>query len=813
MEIYTVKDLNFTYPNAAFSALRGISLQIRAGEFVTLCGVSGCGKTTLLRHLKPALTPYGKRNGEILFEGKSLMETEEKEQAARIGFVLQNPENQIVADKVWHELAFGLESLGMDSDTIRTRVAEMANFFGIQNWFHKNTDELSGGQKQLLNLAAIMVMQPDVLILDEPTAQLDPIAAGEFLQTIYKINRELGVAVLLSEHRLEEVFALSDRILVMEAGRLVLDCPPREIGKNLDKLPVPLLRSLPAAVQAYAALPNERECPISVREGRKWFDDAYDGSAVETAARAQQAEPVLSVKDGWFRYEKNGTDILKGFSFTLRQGECYALLGGNGAGKTTALSVLGGLQKLYRGNVRLEGKLLNRESAVRAIGILPQNPQTLFVKSTVEADLSEVFKGMDISKEERAARVQRTAEQCGIQELLMRHPGDLSGGEQQRAALAKVLLRQPRILLLDEPTKGMDGAFKARFGELLRELLRHGVSILVVSHDVEFCAEFADRCGLFFDGGIVSEGETHRFFSGNSFYTTAVNRMVRHRLPQIVTVREMIAAIGGKEKYDPPQETGGQRKECLPQSGKGAFVPPVQEAEKKISFRRTTLSVIIVLLIIPATIWMGMTFLQDRKYYFISLLVLAEIMLPFFGRFERRGPRAREVVTLAVLCGVAVAGRAALAAVPQVKPALAIIIIAGMCFGAESGFLVGAMTGFVSNFFFGQGMWTPWQMFAFGIVGFAAGLFAHAGTFSKKRIPLSLFGGAAAVLLYGGVMNLYTLLTASAEITWAQILLVYGTGVWFDLLHAVSTAVFLFFLAPPLIENLERFKTKYHVRA
>ncbi len=233
MEAYTVRNLSFAYPEQRKDTLCELSFSIPQGQFVTLCGPSGCGKSTLLRQLKTVLAPAGYRRGEILFDGTPLNEVGQREQSSRIGFVQQSPENQIVTDKVWHELAFGLESLGYDTPTIRSRVAEMASFFGIQTWFYKNVTELSGGQKQLLNLASIMAMQPSVLILDEPTSQLDPIAAGDFLATIGKVNRELGTTILLTEHRLEEAFPLSDRVLVMDKGRLIADGTPDQVGDAL----------------------------------------------------------------------------------------------------------------------------------------------------------------------------------------------------------------------------------------------------------------------------------------------------------------------------------------------------------------------------------------------------------------------------------------------------------------------------------------------------------------------------------------------------------------------------------------------------
>ena len=251
---FAVKDLSFSYPHTDREALIHVNLEIEQGQYICLCGRSGSGKTTLMRHMKTVLTPFGKRTGGVYFEGEELSGVDQRRQSSKIGYVMQDPDSQIVTDKVWHELAFGLESLGCDQRTMRLRVAEMASYFGIQSWFHKNVSELSGGQKQLLNLASIMAMQPEVLILDEPTSQLDPIAAADFLNTVKKINQELGTTIILSEHRLEDVFPASDRVVVMEHGRVIADESPYTVGERLRLLGSDMLASLPASVRIHQAL-------------------------------------------------------------------------------------------------------------------------------------------------------------------------------------------------------------------------------------------------------------------------------------------------------------------------------------------------------------------------------------------------------------------------------------------------------------------------------------------------------------------------------------------------------------------------------
>ncbi|MBQ4316927.1 MAG: ATP-binding cassette domain-containing protein, partial [Clostridia bacterium] len=542
MENFNFKNVSFSYPEQENIALRNISFSVNQGEFLIFCGPSGCGKSTLLRHFKTCLLPHGALTGEILFDGMPLSKTDERIQAQEIGFVLQTPENQVVTDKVWHELAFGLESLGYDTPTIRRRVAEVAAFFGIENWFYKNVTELSGGQKQLLSLASVMAMNPKILVLDEPTAQLDPIAANDFLALLGKINRELGITVILTEHRLEEAFPFATRVIVMEGGEIVCDDAPEKVGLHLRDKASGMFLAMPTAMRVWAGVETNLSCPLTVRDGSAFLTARNDEKELLPLKAEQKhtynSEVAMQCDEIWFRYEKDLPDVVKGFSLTLRKGEFYAVLGGNGAGKTTTLKVISGLRNAYRGTVKTNGQ----------VGLLPQNPQTLFVKRTVREDLYEALSVEKLSKEEKDSRVARVVALCGLLGFLDRHPYDISGGEQQRCALAKVLLTSPDILLLDEPTKGFDAEFKVTFADIIDKLTKQGVTVLMVSHDVTFCAEYAHKCGMFFDGNIVAEGTPREFFSGNNFYTTPANRMARHLIPDAVTAEDIIACCGGEVK-------------------------------------------------------------------------------------------------------------------------------------------------------------------------------------------------------------------------------------------------------------------------
>lgn len=558
MALLEVKNLSFTYPRQPKDttepkpALSDVSLEIRKGEFMVLCGASGCGKSTLLRLLKRELAPEGEKSGEIIFCGKEQSTLSEREAACEIGYVLQNPENQIVTDKVWHELAFGLENMGVPTPVIRRRVAEMACFFGIDDWFRKKTTELSGGQKQLLNLASILSMQPKLLILDEPTSQLDPIAASDFIHTLSKINKELGLTILLTEHRLEEVFPLADWVAVMDQGKLLFVESPRQAGHELKKFDPNhrMLLGLPSAVRIYQGLDAEDvTCPLTVRDGRNFIEENYNNTITrlerEPEKKEEKDRPIaMRMKDICFRYEKEEPDVLDHVALTLYEGEVVSLLGGNGAGKTTLLSVISGTNRPYYGKIEVFGKRLQKyrgkELYIRKLASLPQNPQTVFLKMTVREDYEELAKVLGCKKSELEDKIQAVAQQLEITHLLDRHPYDLSGGEQQRAAIGKVLLLEPRLLLLDEPTKGIDAWSKRQLGNLLKDLRGQGITLLMVTHDVEFAAEVSDRCGLFFDHEITSVDTPEEFFCNNNYYTTAANRISRQQYENAITCEEVI---------------------------------------------------------------------------------------------------------------------------------------------------------------------------------------------------------------------------------------------------------------------------------
>lgn len=553
MKAFDIQDFSFKYPKGDRLVLKNVNISVEYSEFIVICGKSGSGKTSLLRQLKPTLAPSGEKGGEIYFYGRKIDELSQKEEAQRIGYVLQNPDNQIVTDKVWHELAFGLESLGMETNTIRVRVSEMANFFGIQEWFQRDVSTLSGGQKQLLNLASVMAMNPDILILDEPTAQLDPIAATDFLDTVRRINRELGTTVIMTEQRLEEVLPLADKVIVLDEGEIVTSGAPRDVASHLISISHSMLHSMPTPIQVFrgiaennvggdtaalaglatvataTAAPAGIDIPLTVREGRNWLTKVFKDKKIcrtnveprgTESRQYEQSEKVISLKEVWFKYDK--FDVLKSLTIDIMKGKLTCLVGGNGTGKSTALNVIMGNKKAYRGKVKVVG----------SIAMLPQNVQSLFVANTAEKELAEMS-----SDKIKLADVVKLMK---LETLLTSHPYDLSAGEQQRLALAKVLLLDSDIILLDEPTKGMDNHFKTQLAEILHSLNEKNKTILMVSHDLEFCAAEADYCKLIFDGDIVTGNDPNTFFSNNTFYTTSANRMSRHIFENAVSANEVV---------------------------------------------------------------------------------------------------------------------------------------------------------------------------------------------------------------------------------------------------------------------------------
>ena len=567
MEKIRIDDLTFQYPLSDRPALTNVTLSIEESDFVVVCGKSGCGKSTLLRQMKKALVPYGEKTGEVYYEGIPIEELDPRKDASEIGFVLQNPESQIVTDKVWHELAFGLESLGLSNGVIKRRVAEMASYFGINSWFRKEIASLSGGQKQMLNLASVMAMQPQVLILDEPASQLDPIAAADFLNTVYRINRDFGTTVIISEHRLEDVFPMANRVVVLDNSSVLVEGEPSFVGKELERMQHPMYFGMPAVMRAFSEeAAKDEKLPLTIRDGRLLLekimkdrtgiaepeetgtsDKPEEQEQNDVRRKLKKEDRILGIKDAYFRYERTAEPVIRGLDIEIRKGELFCLLGGNGSGKSTTLKLMAGLYKPQR------GKIERADGTISAM--VPQNPQALFTEITAEEEILEgmadMGAGRQLSDEQKISRVNELLERMEIAHLRKANPYDLSGGEQQRLAIAKILAYDPNLLLLDEPTKGLDPFFKKTLGEILKTLTENGTTVFMVSHDIDFCAQYADVCAMFFDGEITALGPAKSFFCGNSFYTTSANKLVRRWKKDIITCDEAREWIGEQVRKGP----------------------------------------------------------------------------------------------------------------------------------------------------------------------------------------------------------------------------------------------------------------------
>lgn len=584
MEILDIQALSFEYPDGK-RALEDISFSLFPGEFALLCGSSGCGKTTLMRLLKRELAPHGHMTGQLLYCGRPMADMSDRQAAQEIGMVMQQPESQIITDRVYQELAFGLESMGIKQEELRLRVGETANYYGINTWFERSTDTLSGGQKQLLALASVTAVGPRLLLLDEPTAQLDPIAAASFIDTVYKLNREMGITVLIAEHRTEELFERADSVLLMEKGRLLKKDTPRAVcARFASSLAA---QGFPAAARLFAALEKrspggpemnslamnspatdgpvsnspakdgslpekaEANIPMTVREGRAFMAELFDKAGLAQAANcaAQEScaprkeEQALELKGAWFRYEKDSPDVLKGVNFSAAFGEVFSLLGGNGSGKSTLFKVIAGLERAYRGKIAVLGRNIKKWDASLCCGgvaLLPQDVSAVFVKHTVKEDMEDLCRAQGIAPQ---PKIDELCAQMGIEELLDREPMDLSGGERQKCALCKLLLTSPQLILLDEPTKGMDAAYRSGLVKTVRGLAQKGAAVIIATHDTGFAAAVSDRCGLFFNGELLSVCSPRRFFSATRFYTTAASRITRDYLPCAVTVQQAAAEL------------------------------------------------------------------------------------------------------------------------------------------------------------------------------------------------------------------------------------------------------------------------------
>lgn len=518
MEQLLCKNLSFTYPSAKNKALDGISFSAERGEFIILCGKSGCGKTTLLRHIKSELAPFGEKSGEIFLGGKALSDLDEREKVSRIAYVMQDPQAQTVADTVRRELAFMPENLGISPTEMSMRISEAVSYFGLENIYGKKTSEISGGQKQLTALAAVTLCDPEILLLDEPLSQLDPVSADSFISAVVRLNRENGVTVIMSAHGTREALPYADRIILMDKGKIAADRTADKLfflpgeAKKFDETLTPSMR-------IFSALGADR-FPVTAGECASLLSELVGTPTYDTVSRsaADFSETAIKIRGLTYSYGKNLPPVLRGADANIPKGCIYAISGGNGSGKSTLLKLIAGMLKTQSGKIGI-GKNIR-------VGYMPQNILPLFTKETV---------ALELGGNAELARL------CCLEDLSWRNPFDLSGGERQRLALALTLENDPDIILLDEPTKGTDHEFGLKLADILRSLKAKGKTVVLVSHDTEFCARCADRCAMLFDGRLCGEADAADFFCNNTFYTTDANRISRHIFKNCVTEEDVIS--------------------------------------------------------------------------------------------------------------------------------------------------------------------------------------------------------------------------------------------------------------------------------
>lgn len=538
MAYIEIKNLNYWYPKTDKESLKNVNLNLEKGEILLISGKSGSGKSTLAKAICGSVPNFygGTIGGEILINGTNIGKISHSKRASEITMVFQDPERQLMMDKVHREIAFGLENIGAAEKQIKRRVFEALEFSNIMELAFRDIKTLSGGQKQRVAITSAIAYLPKCIILDEPTSQLDPASAEEVVNLVKKINAELGITIIVIDHRIDKWFEAANKIAIMERGELIFygDKMKYYYGDNKE-----IEEFLPTIFKVSKAL-NFHEPPKSFRDLRLQINNSsFTGGSnnlQDTNIYNEQNEDIVKIKKFSCSYDK--VEAVKSVNLTIKKGSFNCILGHNGAGKSTFLKALMGLIK-YTGSIELAGneiKKLKPYDIAKKIGYVSQNPNDYISKDTVYEELKFTLDNYGIKDEEK---IEKTLKLLDLYKLKDRNPRDISGGEKQRTAIASILVLEPEIILLDEPTRGLNIGLKKNLGKLLKKLQEKNITIILVTHDIEFAAEFSDNFILMCNGEVTAKGNINEVLGNGIYYTTSVNKLFRDSIENIFLLDEI----------------------------------------------------------------------------------------------------------------------------------------------------------------------------------------------------------------------------------------------------------------------------------
>lgn len=542
-----IENLNYSYPESGKKSLNNINMIVPQGQFVLIVGGSGSGKSTLIRSIAGLVPDFygGTYSGKVEIDDSELGDFERRKLVQKVGMVFQDPESQLVMTDAEQEIAFGLENLELPNSIMKRRIMEVTSALSLSSYKTSFIPELSGGQKQKVALASVLAMQPDILLLDEPTSQLDPIAGEEILTMIRRLNEENGITIILTEQKLERCFHFADRIIAMDKGEIIKDSMNVSTIANWsvrEKKPF-----IPPLSRLFANI-NYQEIPVTVKEGRNLIKNEFCMDEIKGQStygyenevesdRLEENSNILDIEKLWFTYP-NGREILKDINLKIDTNTFTVIMGENGCGKTTLLKNINGLLKPGRGRIRILGKDSKKstvEEISSTVAYLSQDPNDYLFLPTVREEVNFTLKNMGLVDD---GIVDEILGKLNIEKFENCNPRDLSSGERQRVALASVLVTRPKLLLLDEPTRGLDYDLKENLGEILLNLKKEGTTILMIAHDVEFAAEYSDDIILMDCGSIVEKGNKYEMLSNSTFYSPQISRLFHNYRNNIITVKQ-----------------------------------------------------------------------------------------------------------------------------------------------------------------------------------------------------------------------------------------------------------------------------------